>query len=125
MQLIIKNKDNYEKQFIYNYLPKYIKSLTLNSLDSKKLDNLDINFKINSKQIIEKILNNLNVNETWDSYVLYINKSKLYNGKNLNSWYNIITFGNRSCKGYPLLDNIIRFIADRIDIIYIKWKEKL
>lgn len=121
MQIILYDKGNYKKQFVYNYLPLYIRDYVLNSLSNNKLRLLNSEFNINSKEIIKEALNSLHISETPNTYVIAIDKNKRYKNENLSSLINLITYGNRSCKGYNIVYDAFNTIASKIDIIYKEW----
>ena len=124
MQLIIHNKYLYAKSFIYKYLPKYIYNLAISSCDKKILDKFDKEFDINSLEVIKKSMGNLIVSEQWDSYIIKTDKNLKYDRFNLDSVINLITYGNRTCKGYKLIFDIFELVGKKIDIIYKEWQDR-
>lgn len=121
MKIIIYNKDSYSKSFIEKYLPSYIMSIFKRSYSKKKLEELDKEFNIDSLNIIKTALKNLKISEQTNSYSIEINKNVKYKHQNIDSLINLITYGNRSCKGYLIIYKIFKEIAENIDIIYEEW----
>jgi len=123
MQITIDNGLLYDKKFIYKYLPKYINNLVLSSCNKKILSKIDKEFNIDSIKIIKFAMKNIKI-ELWNSsYIISIDNTKLYKGKNINKLLNIILMGNRSCKGYRLIYDVFKFIQDYIDFIYSEWEK--
>lgn len=121
MKLIIYNKNNYNKEFIYDYLPKLMLDLLNNSINYKHINRLDSEFKIDSAYILKFSVRNFKITEQVNSYTIEVDKNKKIKGYNLDSLINLITYGNRSCRGYLLLNKIFRFVADNLDQIYEEW----
>ena len=83
--------------------------LTL-KVNKKYLAVLDKAFNINSFEIIINIISNITISRDPTYYVITFDRAKKYNGKPLSDWYNLITYGTLSVKGYP----IFLEIADEI-----------
>lgn len=121
MKIIIYNKKNYNKKFIEDYLPELILSTFNGSLNLKKINEIDKEFNIDSISIIRFALSHLKISEQPNSYVIEIDKNKKYKHKNVESLINLIIYGNRTCRGYPLVYEIFSFVADHIDSLYKEW----
>lgn len=121
MKIIIYNKKNYNKKFIEDYLPELILSTFNGSLNLKKINEIDKEFDIDSISIIRFALSHLKISEQPNSYVIEIDKNKKYKRKNVESLINLIIYGNRTCRGYPLVYEIFSFVADHIDSLYKEW----
>lgn len=123
MKLIIYNKKKYLKNFISDYLPLLISKSFDKLCDKKRLALFDKEFNIDSLDIINEALDNLRVSEQQTSYILEIDKNKKYKGKSIDSYINLITYGNRDCKGYKIIYFIFNSIAKNIDELYEGWLE--
>lgn len=121
MKLVIYKKNELYKDFIYKYLPSLILNIFNGSYDLKRLKLIDDEFSIDSMSIIRFSLKNLKVSEQPNSFTIEIDKNKRYKKENVESLINLVTYGNRSCKGYPIVHDIFKFIADHIDQIYEEW----
>ena len=118
MKLVIYNKHKYSEDFIYNHIPNYLYSIITNSIDKKKLINIDQTFGINTEEIIDDALKHLKITESANSYTIEINKNRKYKGLNENALINLITYGNRTCKGYNLIYITFSLVAEKLDLIY-------
>ncbi len=118
MQLTIHNKDLYSKEFVFGYLRRYIYELFIKHNDPIRFKVIDKEFGIDCLEAVKYALANLQVSETTNSYLISINKNLRYKNANLDSLINLITYGNRSCKGYTLVYDIFNYIANNLDIIY-------
>ena len=121
MKLVIYNKHNYSDDFIYNYIPEYLYSIIINSIDKKRIRNIDQSFGINSEDIIKDALKHLKITESANSAIIEVNKNRKYKGLNENSLINLITYGNRSCKGYNLIYTVFSLVAEKLDLLYKEW----
>lgn len=121
MKLVIYNKENYHKDFIYHYLPELILNTFNGSINLKKIDTINDEFGIDTLNIIRFALKSLKITEQPNSYTIEIDKNKKYKHENVNSLISLITYGNRSCKGYSIVYDIFKFIAEKIDQLYEEW----
>lgn len=124
MKIIIYNKNDFDKLFIYEYIPRLIKNYFSDLFDQKRLDVINNTFGINSFDIIMFALDNLKIYSQPDAYIIEIDKNLRYKNINVDSIINLITYGNRECKGYPLIYNIFKIIAENVERIYEKWGNK-
>lgn len=121
MRIIISNKSSYDRDFIYNYLPKYMLNLFDESFDRNRLNLIDKEFNIDSLNVIKFSLKNLKISEQLNSYIIEIDKNKKINHLNVSSLINAITYGDRSCKGYLIVYDIFKLISDNINQLYEEW----
>ena len=119
MRLII-NKA-YNEYFVKKFLIKYIHDRILNVYDPSKAFKLNTEFKINSQKILEAVANNLVVNESPTYYKICVNKNIKLNNVSIIQLLNLITYGNRSCKGYTLVLDIFNFVKENLDVLYKEW----
>ncbi len=120
MKIVIYNKNNYDRKFI-EYIPSIIERLFNRSFSRKRLQLLDKEFKINSLGIIRFSIKNIKISEQPNSYTLEIDKNKKYDHESLESLINLITYGNRNCKGYLIVYDIFKYIAENVDTLYKEW----
>lgn len=120
MKIIIYNKDKYSKEFI-TWLSKELLKIFNDSFNRKRLVRIDKEFNIDSLNIIKFALNNLCIDEQSNSYSISINKNLKFDHQPLDSLINLITYGNRSCRGYTIILDIFNYIAKNIDILYKEW----
>lgn len=121
MKLIIQNKQQYNELFVKDYLPKYILSQVNTLFSNIKCKHLSKYLDINILNLFRFAINNLEISEVGDNYILSINKSLRYKKYNLGKLINFITYGNRDIKGYRLLDIIFKSIEENIGILYERW----
>lgn len=123
MQLTIRTDSrDFKESFIYDYLPLYIYKMFLLTVDRTRLSEFDNFFNINSFSILSKALRNLLISKNGSyEYIISINKTLKEDGILLVSWINVITYGNREVKGYPLLIDLFNGISDDIGNIYREW----
>ena len=116
---IVFNK-SYGERFA-KYLIIYMYSLADSIIDLKRCDNIDNEFNINSKQIILAAIKNSSIDSTDDKFIIRINKNLKYNHMNMNKLINQITYGNRSVKGYRIIEDLFKYIQGDIKNIYEEW----
>lgn len=121
MKIVINNKNNYDKYFIYDYLPKYILNSVSELYDASRASQMNRELHLNILSIFIYAINNLTIQETGEAWALSINKNTRYKNYNLSSLIDYITYGTRTCKGYRLLYNIFKSINENIDLIYKRW----
>lgn len=121
MKIILYNKNNYNKQFVYNYLKHYMLKLVDELYSSKKCKQLSQKLNVNILSVIKYSINTLIISTTNDSYILSINKNIRYKDYNLKALINYINYGDREIKGYRLLYNIFEYVVKNIDSIYKEW----
>ena len=124
MQITIKNKSKIIiDEFIYTYLPNYIRELFSISVDNKRLSEFDKMFNIDSKMILFKALRNLLITKNGNNeFNIKINDIITVDNHNIGYYINLITYGNREIKGYPIIKIIFQHVADDINIIYKEWE---
>ncbi len=120
MKIIISGKDNYSRKFIED-IPNKILELFNELFNRKRLSLIDKEFDINSLNIIRFALENLSISEQSNSYSISINKNLKFDHQSVDSLINLITYGNRNCKGYTIVLDIFNYIAKNIDILYKEW----
>jgi len=119
MKIIINSGGKNIDSFVYTYLPNYINKLFINTLDLNRLNSFNKELNLNSYNLINNLLKSLNISKINNtSYDISINKNIKINGKSALTYLNFITYGNRSIKGYPIVYNIFKIIANNIDSIY-------
>jgi len=125
MQLTVTNNFNYPiDNFIYNYLTKFIYDMFIDSVDKNRLEPFDEMFDIDSYSILSTALRNLLVTKNGtNEYNIKINNTIKVNGNYINYYINLITYGNREIKGYPILLAVFEVIKENIDEIYREWEE--
>ena len=116
---IVFNK-SYGKRFA-KYLTVYMYNLADSIIDLKRCDNIDNEFNINSKQIILAAIKNSSIDLTDDKFIIRINKNLKYNHMNMNKLISQITYGNRSVKGYRIIEDLFKYIQGDIKNIYEEW----
>lgn len=120
MKIVIYSKDDYSREFI-DYIPSIALKLFNESFNRKRLFNIDKEFNINSLNIIRFALENLSVSEQPNSYTISINKNLKFEHQPIDSLINLITYGNRDCKGYTIVLDIFNYIAKKVNILYKEW----
>lgn len=121
MKIIINNTYNIDK-FVYNYLPVYIYELFINTVEIERFNTFNKELKLNSFNIISNLLKSLSISKINDtSYDISINKNIKINGQSAETYLNFITYGSRSIKGYPIILNIFKYVANNIEDIYERW----
>ncbi len=132
MQIIIYKdslgKDEVINYFIYKYLINYMYNIidyhmryTPNN-EEKILELINSEFEINSKEIILKAFENLEVSEDAVFYIIRFSDTKKYDGSSYNSWMNLIVYGSLSVKGYDYILKFFNDIAENINEIYSMWE---
>lgn len=120
MKIILYDKDEYNRKFIKD-LPSVALKLFNNLFNRMRLSNIDKEFDIDSLNIIRFALKNLIISEQPNSYSISINKNLKYDHQPIDSLINVITYGNRNCRGYTIVLDIFNYIAKNIDILYKEW----
>ena len=126
MQLIIRlnNRNNFDENFIYNYLPNYIYDQFLKSADISRLVEFDEFFDINSFDILKKAIRNLLITKNGNyEYIIKVNKVLKVDNVTIDVWISVITYGNREVKGYPILIDLFKHIQENIGLIYKEWED--
>jgi hypothetical protein len=119
MNILINKKVN--QDFVI-YLKKYIFKYFIDICDKRKLKLIDEEFKIKSYKILFIAFKLLKITNTTEYYVIYIDKNLTVDGKRLSTLINMITYGNRSVKGYTIVLDIFKSIKKNISYIYDDWK---
>jgi hypothetical protein len=122
MKLIL-DKKLYKHDFIYSYLKSFIFDLFKQLCDKRKLKLIDDEFNIHSYTALLVAFRLLKITNTSDSYVLSINKNLIIENHRLNTLIDMITYGNRSVKGYPIVLKVFDIIKKNISYIYEDWLE--
>lgn len=120
MVLTVINKTNYNLDyFVKVYLVGYIYNTVQNNLNQTRLKLFDNYLNINSREVILLALRNLDITkQAVNSYKISISKIKTYKDKSLHEWINLITYGDREIKGYPVVLNIFKEVQENITGLY-------
>ena len=110
----------YSKDFI-DYVVNYIQNKVIDTFNNIEAQKINKEFNIDTYQIFKLAAKNLIIKESPTNYTVTINRNVKYKGYNLNSLVNMITYGNRTCKGYPLIEKIFNLVHNNIDILYKEW----
>lgn len=133
MKLVINNCDDI--QFI-KYLIKLLRKQLLGSIVPGKLIKWDnyLNtlpiFKtkykkgITAKEIIYSAAFNIRYMKSGQDYTIYIDNNQKIFGTNakLYSICKLINYGNMQMQGYPIFTNTFNYIADNIQILYLRYQ---
>ena len=123
MKLIIYNKNDYEKSFIYNYLKLYMTDLLISHYNYSRAIAFNKLLKIDVFKVLNHAIKTMNITEDANSYILSVNKNLKFGNYNLKSLLNYITYGSRDIKGYRILYDILNIVGRNIDIIYKEWED--
>lgn len=120
MVLTVINKTNYNLDyFVKVYLVGYIYNTIQNNLNQTRLKLFDNYLNINSREVILLALRNLDITkQAQNSYKISISKIKTYKDKPLHGWINLITYGDREIKGYPIVLNTFKEVQENITGLY-------
>jgi len=124
MQLVIRNStEDIDKTFFYSYIPNYIHKLFIDTVDKRRLKEFDEFFEIDSFNILNRLLKNLLVLKNGNTaYTIKVNKIlRDRGGIPLETWLQVITYGNREIKGYSIVLDIFKYISENIWDIYEEW----
>lgn len=123
MQIVIRsNRRDLDESFIFEYLPDYIYSIFISSVNTLRLREFNEFFDIDSLEILDTALKNLLITKNGNYiYTITINKNLKYEDISLEFWVSVITYGNREIKGYPIILEIFNLISDDITEIYKEW----
>lgn len=116
----IKFTKNYGYRFA-KYIRIYAFNIAKNIIEPDRCKNIDDEFNIKSKDIILFALKNLSISGDIDNYILRINNNILFNSMNLKKLIDEITYGNRTVRGYKIIDYIFNYIQQDISSIYERW----
>lgn len=122
MKLVINKK--YSRDFVYNYLPKYINDLVVANYNPTRAYGINQELKINLLNVFIQAVRTLRMHETGASYMLLVNKNVRVKNKSLEEVINYITYGSRTFKGYPLLLNVFNTVSNNLYIIYQRWLDE-
>ena len=127
MKIIIttdKESDKLE-DFIFNYLPNYVLSLFKRKVDKRRIKQLDKAYNIDCVKTITYALSHMYKSKTGNyMYIIGVNKNLKYKGNFIIDHIKKITYGDMNHKGYPILLNIFKYVAERVNLIYEEWLEK-
>lgn len=120
MVLTVTNNTNYNLDyFVKVYLVGYIYNTVQNNLNQTRLKLFDNYLNINSREVILLALRNLDITkQAVNSYKISVSKIKTYKDKSLHEWINLITYGDREIKGYPVVLNTFKEVQENIMGIY-------
>lgn len=122
MKLIL-DKKLYKHDFIYSYLKSFMFDLFKQLCDKRKLKLIDDEFNIHSYTTLLVAFRLLKITNTSDSYIISINKNLIIEDHRLNTLIDMITYGNRSVKGYPIVLKVFDIVKKNISYIYEDWLE--
>lgn len=121
MQLTITNKieNSSLDSFIYGYLKGYIYNLFLISVNRLRLKPFDELFEIDSFDILKQAMLNLVISKQGhNTYNIKPNNLIKVEDNYIDYYINLITYGNREIKGYPIILDLFKFIYNNINKIY-------
>ena len=119
---IVVGSDSDVKDFVYNYVPKSILKSFIAHANKQKLKLFDEEFGVNSYDALLYALKHLNVVKHKNfTYVIEFNKNLKYNNLSIMYYVNLVTYGNRSIRGYDILPKIFRFNSNNIHALYMRW----
>ncbi len=121
MQLTITNKIENASldSFIYGYLKGYIYNLFLISVNRLRLKPFDELFEIDSFDILKQAMLNLVISKQGhNTYNIKPNNLIKVEDNYIDYYINLITYGNREIKGYPIILDLFKFIYNNINKIY-------
>ena len=118
MKLYIDEK--YPENFACEVVPKIMFNLFINSCNKQRLTQLSKALDINCSDVIKLAINTLIKSKTNGCYTLSISKLKL-DDRTLDDLVHIITYGDRTIQGYPILLDIFEYITENIDRLYERW----
>ena len=121
MKLVIKNKNDYDERFIKNYLKKLMIKLIKDNYNLSRALQFNQELNLNVLNIFIYAVKTINISESGDSWIISIDKTKIYGNYNLSKLIFYITYGTRTIKGYKLLYNIFEYIANNLELIYREW----
>lgn len=119
MKIII--DDHYDIDFIYS-IPQYIKLYLDKNLNVNKCERFKEEFNVDVKNAFNFAIATLVIRHIDNYYTIEIDKNKYYDNINISRLINLITYGNRSVRGYKILLNLFDFISNKTDMIYRRWK---
>ena len=114
---------NYDIKFV-KYLCNCIQEFTKDNINSLKCKSLNDEFNIDTKDIVLFAMSNLEISSTPDIYLIRINRNIKYKNMNLGKLINLITYGNRSAKGYNIIEDMFEFTKKSLPYIYKGWLKK-
>lgn len=113
------NKEKSIDYFIYGYLKDYIYDLFIKSVSLSRLKAFDDEFEIDSYEILRKAMASLLITKNGNNqYIIQTNNLIKVGDNYINYYINLITYGNREIKGYPIILDIFKFISNNITKIY-------
>ena len=123
MQLTLSNNSGIPiDNFVYGYLKTYIYDLFVKSVSRLRLKAFDEEFEIDSYEILRKAMANLLITKNGNNqYIIKINNLLKVDDNYINYYINLITYGNREIKGYPIILDIFKFIYNNVNKIYREW----
>ena len=118
------NKEKSIDYFIYGYLKDYIYDLFIKSVSLSRLKAFDDEFEIDSYEILRKAMASLLITKNGNNqYIIQTNNLIKVGDNYINYYINLITYGNREIKGYPIILDIFKFISNNITKIYREWED--
>jgi len=117
------NKDYFIKEFVYDYLPLYMYSLLKGCIEDKQIDRLNQSYNFDTRKFLLYSFLNLRISSDESNYYIEIDKNLRLNGLPVHQCIQMITYGNLSTKGYPVVNKLFDMINNNIFIIYKNWKD--
>lgn len=121
IDLVLSSKKCSE-DFIKNKVPKILKNILLNRCNKYTHINmkqyLEDNYKLDIKEIILAVCNNIVVSRVGSDYILALNSKSKKNDVSLDSLTRLVDYGNREVRGCELFDSGVRYLKSRINVIY-------
>jgi len=110
-------KNDFDRNFVYYYLPKFMYSILNNELiyNRSSIHRLDSLLNIDCQEIMLSSFRRLDISYDNDYYYIKINQIDL-------PLIREITYGNLSCRGYDLVMKIFQLVSDKKYTIYSEWK---
>lgn len=122
MILTITPKDDYDREFVYSYLPTYMYNILRRSLDKNHLERLSKSFNFDIEDALLTGFKNLKVTEDVNSYTISLDKNLKKDNLFIAQLVKMITFGNLNTKGYPIANKIFDLVRDYLPSLFKEWK---
>jgi len=115
--------ENQIDNFVKVFIPNYIMSRFETNVNKFLLHRFDDMFDIDSYGALKFALRNLLITkEKTDTYIIKFDKSLKYDEYFIMDYVNLITYGTREIKGYPILLDIFKYVSNNISTLYTMWE---
>lgn len=115
--------ENQIDNFVKVFIPNYIMSRFETNVNKFLLHRFDDMFDIDSYGALKFALRNLLITkEKTDTYIIKFDKSLRYDEYFIMDYVNLITYGTREIRGYPILLDIFKYVSDNISTLYTMWE---